>query len=350
MLVLHWIAVPTMMILLSALLLWGMQRDPRDREEEMLREIASDDPPGAPPNPTAVNERQISRLLEQRRMLSGLFGETLPDMTVTFWKSGEESAAFQATYHQDYYPAEPEMIRFCEFLEEDFFECIEAEKLPEGSRFLRAYSFFRLRTRGEDLVVESNFRGGRFRHELYRLDTDGRLRALFMGPDIEPSPAELLHWCPYRDAHGVLDSSMEAEELLHLLDAFSGQAEDRDPVLQAWRAHLLLRCGGEPAAIRRALALSLEFAPGNPLGQLEQAVANDGAPVRRWIRRAREQVRLETENEPQGRFLIAQALHAMRHESLARVFCEQLLLDFPQHSGASRLLRLIDQKERGAQT
>jgi uncharacterized protein HemY len=63
-----------------------------------------------------------------------------------------------------------------------------------------------------------------------------------------------------------------------------------------------------------------------------------------------EEIALHSDREAQTAFLLAQALCALDQLHAARAVCEALLVEWPRHPGATRLIKLIGQNERGAQT
>ncbi len=349
MIFLHWIAVPLITFLLLALLIWGMKKDPKAARNEMAGEILSDDPPADPPSSVVPPHRRITHLLEERRLMTGFWGNMSPDLLVSFWTTPGEKASCTINYQQTFIPLSGQVSDDLANLENSLFDGAREHGVPERSRFVKSYTFLRLVRLHQDLVVESTFQGERFCHEFYRLDIDGKMVAIVVDDGLFEELAETLRRVPYRSVVDLMETSREAERAASLYKAILSP-EGLNGETEAWLAHLLGLAGAEDRLIQRHLALASEFAPRNALVRLESARLAGRSEELRWLWSARQYLCEQGECEEQGRFFLAQSLLALNHRKLAKTFCEQLLADYPQHSGAACLLTLIKQKERGAQT
>lgn len=351
---LHWVAVPLVMVLLSALLVWGMRKDPRSRQQAMAREIHSDDPPMEPPHEDrGQNGPTSATAMEQRRLLAEFWGNDCPDMVLTYWAHSDSSAANLSACQQLFLSFHGGMHETLASLENHFFEGAAEQGVPERSRFLVGCTFVRLPHRGQDLVIRSSFQESRFAHEFFLADCDGKMAPLAM--DVETSTELVFQtdWLEFRRAVGALVNpefeGHREEARTHFL---SRVAEDpSDAQAHGW----LARCertsaDASPRDAARHLAMALEFQPENRLARLESARAGNPRLMRQWLRDALLFIDSRTDFDVQGSYLFAQSLLALDQKAAARMLCEQMLLEFPRHPGAPRLLRQIDQKERGAQT
>jgi hypothetical protein len=214
---------------------------------------------------------------------------------------------------------------------------------------VKSYTFLRLVRIHQDLVVVSTFQGERFSHEFYRLDIDGKLVAVVVDDGLFEELSQTLRRVPYRSVADLMETSRDAERAADLYKAMS-TPEGLNGEAEAWLAHLLGLAEAEEDLIQRHLALASEFAPRNALVRLESARLAGRSAELHWLWSARQYLCEQGECEEQGRFFLAQSLLALNHRKLAKTFCEQILADYPKHSGAACLLTLIEQKERGAQT
>lgn len=345
---LHWVAVPLVMVLLSALLVWGMRKDPRNRRRAMAEEIRSDDPPVdhgdgvLPPMASAAGGA-----IEERRLLTDLWGNDCPDMIVTYWSNAESQATNLSACQQLFLSFQGGMHATLASLENHFFDGALEQGVPERSRFLIGCTFIRLTHRAQDLVIRSTFQGSRFAHEFFLADGDGKLSPLAM--DLEGSEDLIFqrHWLEFREAICAIDDDERREMILA---HFRARVEEdfSDAQAHSWIAHF--EQFPDSATGARHLAMALEFEPDNRLALLESGRRQGTRALRSWIHQARRFLDMRTDFEVQGCFLLAQSLLVLDQKHAARLLCEQMILEFPRHPGTPLLLRQIDQKERGAQT
>lgn len=341
------------MVLLSALLIWGMRRQPREGVVGALEEIAADDPPvedellGG-----ATTADMAGTVLEQRRLLTEIWGNDCPDLVVTFWSNPEVLAQRLAAHQQLFLPFQGGVHETLATLENYFFDGALAQGVPERSRFLSGYSFVRLPHRSQDIVVRSQFHGSRFAHDFFLVDGDGKLAPLAVDTAL---PGELIvprPWLEFRAAvSGVPEAELE-EAAARAHDHFQGRLDESalDAQAHAWMGHLCLSAGGAREKAARHVALALEFEPACQMARLVSARLQGNPGIRRWTQGMRRLIGLRTDAELEASYLLAQSLLVLGQKSIARAVCENTLLEFPRHPGTTQLLRQIDQKERGAQT
>jgi len=338
---LQWLALPCVLVTLTGLILWGLQRDVKPAGAE--REIASDD---APPEPSHRPFQHLpSSLLQDRRYLCSVLGPDTPDLILVHWSDAAEERPTSSSYRQLFLPT-GDLPAFCEALESEFFEGFEDQGVAERSRLLVAYTFSWLPALGKDLVVESRFVEDRFDHRLYLADSDGKL-IRFRRRTSSDEPLHGDDWVRYR---GLL-LSLRAQPAIDLVEAFEGWSGN--PIARAssraWVGHLGLQLGWAPSRVLREVAHCMEWHPLHLVGRLVRAKAR-GVELAAVIAGLREQISLHSDREAQTTFLMSQALCTLEQPAAARRLCEMLLMEWPRHPGAASLLRLIDQHERGAQT
>lgn len=340
----HWVAVPFVVLLLMGLLVWGMRRDPCAKRLAMEAEIVSDDPAAA-----GRSTSGRTTILEHRRLLTAVWRDALPDLLVSFWKPPGSHTRLIIAHQQVFLPAHNRMERLLAALENNLFENAEEIGIPERSRFVKSYTFIRLIEQGQDLVIESRFIQTRFSHEFHFLDADGRMSPVSVHSDLTAAILAAARLVPYRSdgetlalAEQVAFATQHFERML-CVEGISGTAH-------GWLAHLGALGGAEPEVIRRHAALALEFSPSCQIARLEWRKLQGGEAVEKWISRVREFLVLNSDAPDQSGYLVAQSLLTLHQHSIAKILCEQLLLDSPGHDGASRLLQTIARKERGAET
>jgi len=346
---LHWVAVPLVMVLLSVLLIWGMRKEHRARAARMEEEIRSDDPPAEPPIVAPAMDSISSAIVEERRLLVELWGPDVPDLVVSLWISPNPGQAPIVNYQQFFLPFDEDLEGALASLESQIFDGAVDQGVPEKSRFLVSYTFVRLSHLGHDFAIRSSFVGASFVHEFRLADSDGKLVEL---PPETHSTVELTsdaRWLArrralvhaIRDGEGVIASELFRDILRD--DPCDGGA-------YAWLGHIEQCQAGDRADIVRNLAMAEEFASASQVAQIERARQMGTRALRRWVRAVRNYIASRTDAELHGGFLLAQSLIALHQGSVARLLCEQLLNEYAQHPGAARLHRLINRKERGAQT
>lgn len=104
------------------------------------------------------------------------------------------------------------------------------------------------------------------------------------------------------------------------------------------------------AAVRRHLSFAREFSPDSLNARLLKARLSGPEAVCTEIVRLNRVITVNTDRRVQTGFLFAQSLHALGHDTVARGLCEIMLAEAPRHSATARLIRQIDQRQRGAQT
>ncbi|CAN5362485.1 hypothetical protein BH09SUM1_BH09SUM1_18240 [soil metagenome] len=351
-----WVLIPTSAALLFVVLMMGLRRGER-MPAEAAREIAADDPPAEPPASTLSPHDPVEHigygLLQDRRFLTSTWGPDTPDLLVALWADSEHHNQL-TSYRQFFLPLEQDLTAALGVLENEFFEGAEASGIPERSRLLAAFCFVFLPDRHQDLLVQSSFVFGQFDHRFFLLDADGKLSRIY--PDLETTGGMLLedHWGRYRAALADVVSGVEdaGDSMNGLVKSVECRAN-----AYAWGAHLALRKGAgaedAPAALkvaRRFLSLAQELGPSVPIAKSESARISGEAAVRAHARTLHSLVAFHSDKQVQTGFLLAQSLVCLCQEPAAKALCELILLEAPRHPGASRLLRLITQRERGAQT
>lgn len=340
--------MPFAMLLLLGLLLWGLGRVPREGTEDEMLEIENDDP-SIEPIPCVLPLAHLGgSVVEDRRLLASTWGPDTPDLLVAYWAGVDEEHPRTTIFQQFFLPLSPDIGDALAYLENSFFEGAMDQGVPERSRLLTAYCFIRL-PGGQDLVIESNFLYSEFQHQFYLMDSEGKLARLRAEKETIVTGLLGRDWLMYRSAVAGIGSM---EFVSPTEESFSGFLEDQalQSHAHAWIAHLLGAENPEQGELRRHLSFALELGPNNVIARIERARLKGLAGLKTVTNGLREHAATQSDRPAQAGFLLAQSLLCLHQTAGARSLCETLLLEWPHHEGISRLLHLIDQWERGAQT
>jgi hypothetical protein len=354
-----WVLSGICVAALLSIIIWGLQRVPEVASSPSLMDDegskkdqgqrAMDRPLDLLPEAAPFQYLSVS-LREDRRFLCQLWGNDTPDLVIAFWADpAVPDRPRVSSFRQLFLPFHLGATEALEELEGEFFRGATEQGIPERSHFVVAYSFVRLNGRQQDLVIESRFTGDEFKHRSFIADSDGKLNRLrvsdqalvedFLGED----------WNAYRRLMAEVGEDSDRGPLVESL-LEEGRGRCWEPHAHAWAASLGEQLGWERATIARHTALAEEWLPGSLTLRMERARRRGRTVTRMLAQELSRTVALHSDKEAQAGFLLAQSLWRMQQPTLSRHVCEILLADFPRHTGATLLLRLIDQFERGAQT
>jgi hypothetical protein len=346
----QWFLIPLVLVGLTAALIWGLQREPH-RDDVAEEEILADDPP--PPTPVTARPFQhlSSTILQDRRYLCSVFGPDVPDLILAFWADGSDERPRLSSFRQIHLPIhEGSLQSLTRSMENEFFEGVVDQGVPERARLVVCYSFIWLPSKGHDLVVESRFAEDQFRHAFYLSDADGKLNRVRLKDDLLEDKYVGAEWLEYRDLLIRVRNGFPPQEIA---DQFVPWIEHEATCASAhaWLAHLGLMAGAPNGQILGHLALANEWRPDHLLARVTRCRIREGQEgLRPLANSLMEEIALHSDREAQTAFLLAQALCALDQLHAARAVCEALLVEWPRHPGATRLIKLIGQNERGAQT
>lgn len=343
---LHWIGLSVLIVLLASLLIWGLRRD-RRAEVMAMKEIASDDPAPDPVSQTALCDYAASTMMEDRRFLGQAWREDTPDLIVSFWCAPRDASARHSSFRQLFLPLLGGWEGLLRSLEGEIFEAAEEQSIPVGSLLDASWCFLRLPGMGGDAVIRTRFAGGRFVHRVFLSDSDGKLHGVRR--EELPLTGGGSGWAVYREAvaRWLLGDSTEAA--MGQLDSLCSQDATRGHA-HSWMALLGWHDGADGAEVRRHLSFAREFSPDNLHARLVKARLTGPEALCAEIVRLNRLITVNTDRRVQTGFLFAQSLHSLGHDTVARGLCEIMLAEAPRHSATSRLIRRIDQRQRGAQT
>ncbi len=351
----QWILIPALLLMLSALLLWGLRRRPMPSLEAQVEEILSDDPPPEPPpQPRPEPVHLSSELMQHRRLLLRLLGPDTPDLLVSLWVDPEDPRLRHVSYHQVFLPAGLSAARLGARIEQELFDGAEADGVPPGSRLSAACAFVHQWERRSDLVVYSYFDRTEMSHSFFRPDPDGKLVPV---DDVGASPFVPLvrhdeWWTAKRQAQALLPGrdaeawgQIAAAARLRLAENFQDAGE------HAWFAIAEHRRGGDGRVAAKHLSLALEFSAGNLPARAERARLEGEealAACATWLHAC---LREESDDPVAAGHLLCGALEVLWQTALARALSDSLLAAYPRHPEAGRLRRLSGSEtpERGAQ-
>ncbi len=337
------------MMFLSGLLIWGLRKHPHGHPHPLEDEIHSDDPPLDPACSPGLEHRIPSSIIEDRRLLAQTWGADTPDLVVTYWLNPDGTGTGTASFQQLFLPLTNGLGEALAAMESMLFDGASEQGVPERSRLLASYCFLHLPARHDDLLIKSFFTGESLTHQFSMLDADGKMAGLRIEPDTAPEVLLGVAWIQYREA--LL--AITREDNTSLADDALTELINRDFCFShahAWKGHLMAQAGAHLGDIQRRLSLALEFGDDNRLARIEQAKLLGSSAIATQALHFRQHLNSQTDHPSQGGFLLCQSLMALHQATMARALCELLLADVPGHPGATRLLRLIDQHERGAQT
>ncbi|MCC5875061.1 MAG: hypothetical protein JJU11_02470 [Candidatus Sumerlaeia bacterium] len=341
----HWLGTITVVLLLSAILFWGFRRD-RKGEVMAKREIAADDPPFDPISEEILTGNLAATMIEDRRFLRSLWGPDTPDLLVGFWRAPRDATPRHSSFRQLFLPLADDWEVVLAVLEREIFEAAEEQGVPMGSLLDNSWCFLRLPGSSDDVAIQTRFIEGEFHHSYYLVDPDGKLHAT------RRSKLPLGNgggWASYR---GAIIQSLHGNDPIQAREEFHQVAGELDlrGAAHGWLALLAHEEGGAAPNWRNHLSVSRELAPENLHARLLKARFQGGERVAMEVRRLDKILLANTDHRIQTGFLLAQSLHALDHHHAARGVCQLILAEAPRHSATSRLIHMIDQRERGAQT
>lgn len=344
MITLHWIVVLLVMIVLSGVIVWGMRRRHSEHFEELedspqgdLLRVLTPEDDLIPPDPM---------MIEDRRLLVGLWGQDVPDMVVTQWTGVSTRNSRIQSARQLFLPLHEGLHEVLNLLESRFTD--QRPSHPLNTRLLGAYSFIYLPEKQHDLVVYSVNESTHYHHRLYLMDHDGRLCRLRVDPETVNEFFLASEWINYRAA--VMNTTTE-ENLPGAKTAFEEFVERGfcTAASHVWLAHFAASGGAEKRQVQRHLSIAAELSGGCHLARLVGGRSGNDVALGRAIVALNESIAERTDHEASAACLVSESLLALNQRRAARLLCEGLLSRSPKHVGAANLLRSIDQRERGAQ-
>lgn len=344
---LNWMAVSILVLILIVILLWGMRRDEKGNSAAR-GEIAADDPEPQPrQHGIFQGDYHGSNMMEDRRYLRSLWGPDTPDLVVGFWRSPRDASPRNTSFRQMFLPIEGGWDHLLSSIEQVLFESSEVQEVPAGSLLASAWCFIQIPGIRDDLAILTRFSDGEFHHTFHRVDSEGLLH-VFQREELDLG-SEGTTWENYRLAVSLCLRKERPDVALEILHELGSAMESRGEA-HGWLAAMEHQNGRDPGMLARHLSISREFAPGNLHARLLKARLLGPELLGREIRRLDMMLLSNTDRRVQTGFLLAQSLHALDHGAAARELCGLILAEAPRHSATSRLVRLIDQRERGAQT
>lgn len=346
---LNWIAVPLVMIGLSALLIWGMRKNPRVQWNQYHREIESDDPPRERSHFGGAGEHRLpAQVIELRRMLTGAWGNDTPDMMVSFWGTSPGARSEILSYRQLFIPLKPsarETLLHVEHLcESDF-----PDHIPEYAGLIVSYTFVRLPGSGAgDIVIKSFPAEHNFAHQFFFLDADGKLIGLRIDPEevLETFFAEnAFH---FRQGMVSLSQDDRSAAIATFEEIVSEEFDHASA--HAWLAFLLAAGGADAAALQRELSLAGEFSAHHRIGRIVRAGLGSAEQLKAMANELRRHATGSETTPAQAFYLLCQGLLTLRQHKLARAFADLVRPELPAGADSERLERLLDSDQRGAQT
>ncbi len=353
---LQWILIPALLLVLSAVLLWGLRHRPMPSIETQVEEILADDPPPEPPEEPRPDPIHLSsELMQHRRLLLRLLGADTADLLVSLWIDPEDPRLRIASYRQTFFTPGWSAARIGEQIEQEIFDGAVADGVPEGSRLSGACAFVYQAEKGSDLVVYSYFDRTEMDHSFFRPDPDGKLVPIDeMAAGGGHGAGERAEWWQARrQGHGLLlrrdpeawDAIAKAAEMRLAQDFQDGREH-------AWFAMAEYQRGGDKKLAAKHLSLALEFSPEDVLARGERARLRGEEAFAAFGTWMHSRLRDESDDPVVAGYLVCGALEALWQGGLARVLSESLLATYPKHPEGERLRRFIGTETpgRGAQT
>ncbi len=349
MILLHWIAVTLVLGIVGFLLIWGMKRHPHQQQTRMLLEIHSDDPPVDSVSLKNRIARKRQALIEQRRILKSILEDNTPDLLVSFWTPYQNPSQPIACSQQLILPMHEGTDNTLLSIEHQMLLGSYHDDIPEKSRLASTLTFISLPRKGRDLVIESNFRMNEPAHTIFIMDSDGKLLEVdrFFVDQEHLSSNE--QWLTFRKG---LHALMTDEVPHHVAKLFEDSMKEGLPSGSAhlWLATLKEVSDSDQKEARKHLALAGEFSPQSILVNFQRAKLDGPEQIAQVVQRTRDSLSFHTDYEAQAGYLLAQSLYELQQPLAARLLCEELMNQFPNHTAMNRLLQQIKQRERGAQT
>lgn len=342
----HWVGTIIVMMILSGILIWGMRRD-RNGEALARQEIEADDPPQDPISEATLTGHLAATMIEDRRFLRSLWGPDTPDLLVGFWRSPRDTTPRHSSFSQLILPVADGWEALLAVLEREIFEAAEEQAIPVGSLLDNAWCFLRHPACKDDVAIQTRFVDGEFLHSYYVVDQDGKLHATRRNK--LPTGDGKNGWAAYRSAVILSLLQRDRNQAREIFHTMTGDLDIRGGA-HGWLALLAHEEGESSPNWSTHLSISRELAPENLHTRLLKARLNGPETLRMEVRRLDKILLANTDQRIQTGFLLAQSLHALDHHHAARGVCQLILAEAPRHSATSRLIQVIDQRERGAQT
>lgn len=345
---LSWIVVPFVMVGLSALLIWGMRKNPRAQWQQYRHEIEGDDPPRERMIFNAAGDHRLpAQVIELRRMLAGAFSVDTPDTIVSFWEAAPGARSEFLSYRQLFLPLKASARETLIHLEE-LCDGEIPDHIPDFARFAVSYCFVRLPgSSGSDIVIKSFPTEHNFAHQFFLLDADGKLIGLRADPEdlLESFFAD--NAFQFRQALLALSQDERSAAISGFEEVVSSEFHHESA--HAWLAFLLATTGADAVVLQRELSLAGEFSARSRISRIVRAGLGSTEQMRVMASELRRHATTAEVPAPQAFHLLCEGLLVLRQQRFARAFADLVCSEMNSVSDSERLERLFDSDQRGAQ-